>query len=599
MKTAKLFLSPLRRAKSRREGTLLTVCFSLREISLALMFFFCTVMQAQVLIGGTDRPRDGAILDLNSTAKGGLILSNVTIADPEFIPYDTHLFPGIDAFNSDVNPELRGAMVYNDGKNVAVPAGIYIWNGCSWTKDGGGINSLPAPSVTVNGSGSATVTVGESLELKVTALLLNVNYTWYKRDAASVVTLVGTGASLNTSATAEGTYDYYCVVASNDCSLSNGTSNMLAVTVNPIDPATLPDGIGTFTGKVCFDVALSNPGGSCGTASNRAGQKTNFADRTEQGGTAASVAPYSGVQVYTFSTADFAVSRVRFEYDDESGLVIDSIVPESPDYATADGINEAKVTVYYNKDLNTALQGRARADALKVKLYAIYNPKAVYDSNVSYQKLELDISLQDCSCCGAYAAPGKWLNFLCHNLGADESADPFTPAAAIHGAKYKWGAKSPALTQSEDQTPTNDSGYSTSDWANKCCTSANPKDVDWNMETDNPCPAGWRVPTRDEWMAVLGNNSMIMVGNWIEGENSYLNGYWVGTSLFLPAAGYRRNDNGSLFWRGFVGDYVCSNTDDSANNKGYFLFFRSNWTPKYGTEGNFRSLAVSVRCVAD
>ncbi|SIR03763.1 hypothetical protein SAMN05880574_1631, partial [Chryseobacterium sp. RU37D] len=42
--------------------------------------------------------------------------------------------------------------------------------------------------------------------------------------------------------------------------------------------------------------------------------------------------------------------------------------------------------------------------------------------------------------CGAYIAPGQWKDFMCHNLGADVSADPFTPSASIQGAKYQWGA---------------------------------------------------------------------------------------------------------------------------------------------------------------
>jgi hypothetical protein len=122
MKTAKLFFSPLRRAKSRRDGTLLTVCFSLRTFSLrifslraillpALAFFSCANLYAQVLIGGTDRPKNGAILDLNSTAKGGLLLSNVTLPNLYTIPAG---FPGITAPN-DVTGEVKKKIYRRDG----------------------------------------------------------------------------------------------------------------------------------------------------------------------------------------------------------------------------------------------------------------------------------------------------------------------------------------------------------------------------------------------------------------------------------------------------------------------------------------------------
>ncbi len=59
--------------------------------------------------------------------------------------------------------------------------------------------------------------------------------------------------------------------------------------------------------------------------------------------------------------------------------------------------------------------------------------------------------------CGAYLGPNNtlWKEFMCHNLGADLSADPFTPAAAAHGAKYQWGVKTGEtgryISQDDDQ----------------------------------------------------------------------------------------------------------------------------------------------------
>jgi hypothetical protein len=73
----------------------------------------------------------GALLDLNSTAKGGLLLSNVNIVDLELIPdADPNVFPGVDPADLDENWDLRGAVVYNT--NPATGVGLYVWTGRYW-----------------------------------------------------------------------------------------------------------------------------------------------------------------------------------------------------------------------------------------------------------------------------------------------------------------------------------------------------------------------------------------------------------------------------------------------------------------------------------
>jgi hypothetical protein len=130
MKTARLFFSPLCRTKSRRDGTLLTVCFSLREILLlALILFSCANLPAQITIGGLDKPHKGSVLDLNSTLKGGLLLSNVVLDNRYTIPAT---FPGMSIPPADVKEKFTGAVIYHTG-TANIPAGIYVWNGTNWT----------------------------------------------------------------------------------------------------------------------------------------------------------------------------------------------------------------------------------------------------------------------------------------------------------------------------------------------------------------------------------------------------------------------------------------------------------------------------------
>jgi hypothetical protein len=96
-----------------------------------LAFFFCAGLHAQTTIGGLTDPAAGALLDLNSTAKGGLLLSNVNIVDPDFIPDgDPNVFPGVDPDSLDTNWGLRGALAYNT--NPATGVGIYVWTGKYW-----------------------------------------------------------------------------------------------------------------------------------------------------------------------------------------------------------------------------------------------------------------------------------------------------------------------------------------------------------------------------------------------------------------------------------------------------------------------------------
>jgi hypothetical protein len=176
MKTAKLFLAPLRRAKSRRDGTLLTVCDSLRTFSLrtfslraillpVLAFFFCAGLCAQVTIGGLTEPVKGAILDLNSSVKGGLLLSNVAISDRGLIPSGTNLFPNIVAgSNDDTNLGFTGAVVYNTG-TASVAAGVYVWDGYDWVAAGEqppGITKV-SPAFTLTGNATDITVTGTHL----------------------------------------------------------------------------------------------------------------------------------------------------------------------------------------------------------------------------------------------------------------------------------------------------------------------------------------------------------------------------------------------------------------------------------------------------
>ena len=141
--------------------------------------------------------------------------------------------------------------------------------------------------------------------------------------------------------------------------------------------------------------------------------------------------------------------------------------------------------------------------------------------------------------------------------------------------------------------------YSSSeyDW----CSSQN--DFLWNSGTDetpvkthyDPCPDGWRVPTRAELIGLTNNYS-----SWITLDSQ--NGYWFSGStpyaesvpqVFLPAAGRRHSTDGNAYYRGSTGYYWTSRP--WRHGADYFIL-RSQ-----GVIWDFyeRAVAFSVRCVRD
>ncbi|MDR1591874.1 MAG: fibrobacter succinogenes major paralogous domain-containing protein [Prevotellaceae bacterium] len=101
---------------------------------------------AQVTIGGGDQPAAGAVLDLNSTTKGGLLLSNVELTALDEIPAT---FPNAGAIDKQ---QLAGMVVYNTFDYLEPNGdGLYVWDGSKWNYIGGSDGMLahttiPAPN---------------------------------------------------------------------------------------------------------------------------------------------------------------------------------------------------------------------------------------------------------------------------------------------------------------------------------------------------------------------------------------------------------------------------------------------------------------------
>ncbi|MDR2805776.1 MAG: fibrobacter succinogenes major paralogous domain-containing protein, partial [Dysgonamonadaceae bacterium] len=175
--------------------------------------------------------------------------------------------------------------------------------------------------------------------------------------------------------------------------------------------------------------------------------------------------------------------------------------------------------------------------------------------------------------CGAKTNQGRWLRFMCYNLGADTNLDPFTyksisdsTSKDIKGWLFQWGRiadghqwrssdtiTGPYNSTANIEVPSGDKMYGKFiknpnmatffDWRTP------QYDIAWrNYVGDGrmPCPSGWRIPTSDEWGSIYREGSSYgmpvaaTANTWAWTTSGFqLKPDGTIVTLFLPAAGYR------------------------------------------------------------
>ena len=123
----------------------------------------------------------------------------------------------------------------------------------------------------------------------------------------------------------------------------------------------------------------------------------------------------------------------------------------------------------------------------------------------------------------------------------------------------------------------------------------NPEGDVWEKDND-PCPAGWRLPARQEIHKLLDPNKVYDEWTTVNGINGRkFADKKTGNSIFLPAAGIRGRTTGVLLDAGSYGFY-WSGAPGSSAEEAYYLNFGNGYAHQYGHDRRYGS---TIRCVAD
>ncbi|MYY27277.1 FISUMP domain-containing protein [Elizabethkingia anophelis] len=201
---------------------------------------------------------------------------------------------------------------------------------------------------------------------------------------------------------------------------------------------------------------------------------------------------------------------------------------------------------------------------------------------------------------GTYVVIGgyRWDRY---NLGAtrdiiNNNPDQNPSKLQLFGNQYQWGKSTVVANASTNnnaiagwnQINAPDNAWNTGDQSNPIKTST------------DPCANGYRVPLMSEFKSLISSTIPRHIGTMQELPTNYTYAA-VYTSkksknimLTLPAAGFRKFDNGMLQGRGTVGYYWSSSVYDT-NNNSYYLYddSQSNLTSAYS-----KLAGLSIRCIA-
>jgi uncharacterized protein (TIGR02145 family) len=583
---------------------------SIIQLATAILLLASPSLSAQVVVGGTV-PDPSAILDLQSTDKG-------------------FLWPRMNTSerNAIISP-AKGLIIFNTA-TLCMEINMGSTSTPQWERikcRTGIISSLDCAAASVTGSTIAIPVTGgnggvydaqSAASTGVTGLTAALSAGNYPDGAGSLSWMVsGVPSSVGTATFSLSAGGYTCsvpftvvpgTIASLNCAGSTVTGTLTngqaASGVSASVPYTGGDG-GFHSGQTVTSTGVTGLTAtlSAGGFASGAGNLSYAITGTPASGGTASFALNIGGQTCTLditvlvpgSIGSLDCSGATITGSLTSGQAASGVSASVP-YTGGDGGFHSGQTVTSTgvTGLTATLIAGNFANGAGNLSYAITGTPASggtasFALNIGGQTCTLNIFVCSTGCCAKVSAT-EYKNFMCYNLGAaNTSADPFTPGWEINGGYWQWGrsaqaAEGPTATDPKDGAV---SGWNTTNAPNGSWT-------DGSKTANDPCPAGYRVPTKAQWDGVRVNNTRTNVGTFSNSVTNYGAGKKFGDQLMLPAAGIRGNVIGKLDYCGSDGYYWSST--ELGNFIAWSLYFNSG---SAGTDSKDRSNGLSVRCIAE
>ncbi|MDR3327301.1 MAG: hypothetical protein LBT04_04130, partial [Prevotellaceae bacterium] len=570
---------------------------------------------------------DAAVCEGNSAT----LTASSSIAGAVFRWYDSQTSTAILSTGSSfTTPVLNASITYY----VSVSSGIIDEN-LPGNRKAVTVTVAAIPAAPAEIAMSSPFPEGGSCRLTATEVAGATSYIWTLANGLTTNAFAGqTGETSSNSITVTGnTFGNYevSVKAKNICESAATTANV-KVDINPNSGyGSTPSGTWKFYGQRCFDIAVTDQTANYGSHINTDGWRKNH--RTDFSVTPIPSQSYpqtgtlANTHTYTF-VPGATITNLRFTYIDATGKVIDGdLTPQGNYSGTVSAGTQCSVTVKYRETLNQDAVNLLATAALRADLYAVYT----YAGTERITKLK--VYVQDAVCSGALMKPStnenpQWMAIMAYNLGADKALDfnqqkTYLPTSnanpATWGDTYQWGRyriddtyylrTSSATTATASAFDAN--GQPTAVGAVNYFIKGNPtygndwrttpNDALWqdNTTKNNPCPAGWRMPSETLFKQLIDatDNQWVWSNSNTKGYEVHPEGGIFASSpmtLYLTATN-RRGTDGSFadLYNGY--GYYWTTTPVTSSTSARVLEFTSAIAPKMSNLA--RSTGTAVRCV--